>query len=282
MDAVQDTALLREYAFSEADFERVRALVHAQIGISLSASKRALVYGRLSRRLRALQLPDFNSYLELLSHDDGLELQHFHNAITTNLTSFFREHHHFDYLRAQLLPALEQQNAATRRIRIWSAGCSSGEEPYSIAMVLRETLGHLRNWDVRVLATDVDTNVLDYARRGQYSGDRMEKMDGARLQRWFTRAPDGEHYQAAAELQALISFKPLNLVQPWPMRGIFDAIFCRNVVIYFDRDTQRDVFGRMAALQRSGDHLFLGHSESLLNVSTQYQLAGQTIHRKAQ
>jgi len=280
MDAVSDNSARRDYPLSEQDFQRVRALVYAQIGISLADNKRALVHGRLRRRLRALQLADFDSYLNLLERGGGAELQHFHNAITTNLTSFFRERHHFEYLATQLLPALERRGAQARRIRIWSAGCSSGEEPYSIAMVIRETLGELRDWDVRILATDVDTSVLDHARAGCYDAERMEKLEGSRVRRWFSREAGAPRYRICDEIKSLVSFKALNLVQDWPMRGKFAAIFCRNVVIYFDRDTQRHIFARMQALQRAGDHLFLGHAESLLSISNDYRLAGQTIYRK--
>jgi chemotaxis protein methyltransferase CheR len=280
MDAVPENSARRDYPFSEQNFARVRALVYAQIGIALAENKRALVYGRLSRRLRALRLTDFDSYLNLLERGGGADLQHFHNAITTNLTSFFRERHHFEYLATQLLPALEPRGAQARRLRIWSAGCSSGEEPYSIAMVLRETLGELRDWDVRILATDVDSNVLDQARTGCYDAERLERLGEARVRRWFSREAGAERYRICDEIKSLVSFKALNLVQDWPMRGKFAAIFCRNVVIYFDRDTQRRIFARMQALQRAGDHLFLGHAESLLGISSDYRLVGQTIYRK--
>jgi chemotaxis protein methyltransferase CheR len=275
-----DAALLREYAFSDGDFQRVRSLVQERIGIWLSDAKRELVYGRLSRRLRVLGLSSFSQYLDLLEGGDIEELQQFCNAITTNLTAFFRERHHFKFLAEQLLPALERNNADARRIRIWSAGCSTGEEPYSIAMVALETLGHLRDWDIRILATDVDTSVLRHARLGIYSGERLEKLDGERLLRWFERVGDSSHYRVCDELRNLVTFKGLNLVGQWPMRGPFDVIFCRNVVIYFDRDTQRQIVCRMANLQNTGDYLVLGHSESLLDVSTQYRLVGQTIYRR--
>jgi len=280
MGAGAETAQLREYEFSEEDFQQVRQLVREQIGISLAESKRELVYGRLSRRLRALGLVDFHSYLKRIEERDTDELQQLCNAITTNLTAFFRERHHFDFLDRELLPALERNNADSRRIRIWSAGCSTGEEAYSIAMVVLETLGHLRGWDVRILATDVDTGVLKQARRGVYSGERLEKVDSARLLRWFTRIGDTSHYRVCPEIKQLVAFKFLNMVGDWPMRGPFDVIFCRNVVIYFDRNTQREIISRMAALQGAGDHLILGHSESLLDVSTQYRLANQTIYRR--
>lgn len=281
MPAGRDAALLREYDFSDEDFQRVRRLVQDRIGIALADSKRELVYGRLSRRLRALGLRDFDSYLELVESGEPHELQQFCNAITTNLTAFFRERHHFSFLAEQLFPALERSNCDSRRIRIWSAGCSSGEEPYSIAMAALETLGHLRGWDMRILATDIDTGMLREARQGIYGGERLEKLDSARLLRWFEPAGQGQQrYRVCEELRRLVVFKPLNLVGLWPMRGPFDVIFCRNVVIYFDRDTQRQIFSRMARLQDAGSHLFLGHSESLLDVSTQYRLVGHTVYRR--
>jgi chemotaxis protein methyltransferase CheR len=280
MPGEPEAALPRAYEFTDESFRRVRQLVHAELGISLADSKRELVYQRLSRRLRALKIGDFDSYLQLIERRHGDELQNFCNAITTNLTSFFRERYHFEFLTQKLLPALERNNADTRRIRIWSAGCSSGEEAYSIAMVALETLGHLRGWDMRILATDIDSVVLEQARCGLYSGETLEKMTAARLLRWFERSGTSGQYRISDELRSLISFKRLNLVDSWPMSGPFDVIFCRNVIIYFDRDTQRGIIERMAALQRPGDYLVLGHAESLLEVSTRYRLVGQAIHRR--
>ena len=278
--AAAESALLREYELSDDDFHRIRRLVRERLGIALTQSKRELVYARLSRRLRALKLRDFRAYLERIESGDAEELQHFCNAITTHLTSFFRERHHFDFLAQQLLPALERCDAGTRRMRLWSAGCSTGEEPYSIAIVLLEHMRYLRNWDIRILATDIDTNVLSHARSGRYSMERRERMESERLLRWFERTPDGEQFVVRDELKRLITFKALNLMDEWPMRGPIDVIFCRNVVIYFDRETQRQIVARMAALQRPDDHLILGHSESLLQVSKQYRLVGDTIHRR--
>jgi chemotaxis protein methyltransferase CheR len=280
MAAAADTALLREYELSDDDFQRIRGLVRARLGIALAESKRELVYGRLSRRLRALKLQNFTRYLQRIESGDEEELQHFCNAITTHLTSFFREVHHFEFLAQRLLPALERSNGNTRRMRFWSAGCSTGEEPYSIAMVLLENMCHLRGWDIRILATDIDTNVLSHARAGLYSAERVQKVGQSRVLRWFEPAQDARHFQVREELKRLVCFKPLNLMDDWPMTGPIDAIFCRNVVIYFDRETQRQIVTRMAALQRPGDHLILGHSESLLQVSSQYQLVRDTIHRR--
>ncbi|MFI4913680.1 MAG: CheR family methyltransferase [Steroidobacterales bacterium] len=270
---------LRGYSFSDDEFERVRRLVHDQVGIALSPSKRELVYGRLSRRLRRLGIDSFAKYLVRLE-SDAAEMQQFCNAITTNLTSFFRERHHFEILARKLLPALERRNAASRRIRIWSAGCSTGEEPYSIAMVVAETLGRLPAWDIRILATDIDSNVLAHARRGLYERGRLEKLDAARITRWFEPQAEGGQYQVCDEIKRLITFNTLNFMSEWPLKGPFDVIFCRNVIIYFDRDTQRHVLRRMAALQGIGDHLILGHSESLLAVNDQYHVLGQTVHVK--
>jgi chemotaxis protein methyltransferase CheR len=278
--AAAESALLREYELSDDDFHRIRRLVRERLGIALTQSKRELVYARLSRRLRALKLRDFRAYLERIESGDAEELQHFCNAITTHLTSFFRERHHFDFLAQQLLPALERCDGGTRRMRLWSAGCSTGEEPYSIAIVLLEHMRYLCNWDIRILATDIDTNVLSHARSGRYSMERLERMESERLLRWFERTPDGEQFVVRDELKRLITFKALNLMDEWPMRGPIDVIFCRNVVIYFDRETQRQIVARMAALQRPDDHLILGHSESLLQVSKQYRLVGDTIHRR--
>jgi chemotaxis protein methyltransferase CheR len=280
MAAGSDTALLREYTLSEEDFQQIRRLVRERIGIHLADSKRELVYGRLSRRLRVLGLTCFADYLRLLERGDAEELQQFCNAITTNLTAFFREDHHFSFLARELLPALARDNADTRRVRIWSAGCSSGEEAYSIGMVVLETLGALRQWNLRILATDIDTGMLCQARGGQYGVERLQKLDGERLLRWFQPGAQSQQYRVCEQLRRLVSFKALNLVASWPMRGPFDVVFCRNVLMYFARETQREIVRRMAALQRTGDYLVLGHSESLLDVSTQYRLVGQTIYRR--
>jgi chemotaxis protein methyltransferase CheR len=273
----------REFAFGDEDFEALRQLVKRLTGINLSDQKRELVYGRLARRLRALQLKSFAEYRELLAQDGGREISELCNAITTNLTSFFREPHHFDYLRDQVLQPLAAETSASRRLRIWSAGCSTGEEPYSIAMTLIESVPDLRRWDVRILATDLDSDVLARAERGVYPADRVRNLSQQRLSRFFTERREGREglcYQVGESIRSLITFKQLNLMHALPMRGPLDAIFCRNVVIYFDKDTQRDLFGRICQLQRPGDLLFLGHSESLFKVSESYSLIGKTIYRR--
>ncbi len=265
----------REFVLRDEDFAEIRELVKLHTGISLSDAKRELVYSRLVRRLRKLELENFGDYIELLRVADATELEEFANAITTNLTAFFRENHHFEFLTQVALPLLEKRNAATRRLRVWSAGCSTGEEPYSLAMVLREEMSRFPGWDVKILATDIDSHVLAHAAKGVYSADRVERV-GAKRARWFTRNGDGS-YTVKPEVQSLIAFRQLNLMSPWPMRGGFDIIFCRNVVIYFDKPTQIELFGRISELQGVGDYLFVGHSESLFKVCDRYDLIGKTI-----
>jgi chemotaxis protein methyltransferase CheR len=273
----------REFELTEAEFNRLRELVHEHTGIALSDSKRELVYGRLARRVRKLGLATFADYCALVERGHPEELQELANAITTNLTSFFRENHHFEELATTVLPQLERKRAAARRLRLWSAGCSTGEEPYSIAIVLREALAQLRNWDVKLLATDIDSNVLATAADGVYRADRFQGVPAERMKHWFAPATGRPaHFAAAAELKALITFKQLNLLDPWAMKGPFDVIFCRNVVIYFNKTTQRELFDRMAELQEPGAWLFIGHSENLYNVTHRYKLVSRTIYRRVE
>jgi chemotaxis protein methyltransferase CheR len=273
---------LRKFSFGEEDFAALRELVKTHTGIHLSEQKREMVYGRLSRRLRALGLDSFRAYRSLLERGDSDELVQFCNAITTNLTSFFREAHHFQYLREELLGPRAADARAARRLRFWSAGCSSGEEPYSLAMSIHEALVDVRRRDIKILATDLDTEVLGRGQRGVYEEERVRGLAAQRLERFFRRDSSGASasYSVTQELRDLITFRELNLMHPLPMKGPFDAIFCRNVVIYFDKDTQRELFARIARLQRPGDVLFLGHSESLYRVSDDYTLVGKTIYRR--
>jgi chemotaxis protein methyltransferase CheR len=278
----QSLLRLREFPFGNEDFEALRQLVKSLTGINLSEQKRELIYGRLSRRLRALHLKSFREYRQLLASSPQ-ELVQLSNAITTNLTSFFRERHHFDYLREEVLKPLAADPHGSRRLRIWSAGCSTGEEPYSIAMSVIEALPDLSRWDVRILATDLDSDVLARGRAGLYAAERVRSVDPHRLARFFSEQPDPtgcSSYRIAPEVAALVTFKQLNLIDKWPMKGPLDVIFCRNTVIYFDKDTQRGLFDRIAALQSPGDLLLLGHSESLFQVSADYSLVGRTVYRR--
>lgn len=281
-----DSGKEREFLFTNTDFKFIRDLVAERTGIMLSENKRDLVYGRLSRRLRELEMSNFRDYCKLLEkgHDEE-EMVQFVNAITTNLTSFFREDHHFEYLGKTLLPSLMQQKIQSnseRRIRIWSAGCSTGEEPYSIAMVLKEALGTDTSWDVRILATDLDTKVLAKGSSGIYEKNRVEGLSKSRLQKWI-KAGSGENegkVRMSPKLRELITFKQLNLMNEWPMNGPFDLIFCRNVVIYFNKPTQQVLFDRYANLLDHDGHLFLGHSETMFQKTDRYRLIGKTIYQK--
>ena len=275
----------REFTFTGADFRFIRDLVAERTGIVLSENKRDLVYGRLSRRLRELGLLCFRDYCSLLEKGESDEMVQFVNAITTNLTSFFREDHHFEFLGKTLLPALLEKklkNNLPRRLRIWSAGCSTGEEPYSIAMVLKEVLGRDDKWDARILATDLDTKVLEKASSGVYEQQRVEGLTKNRLQRWIKKGSGNNagKVRVSPELQEIITFKQLNLMNDWPMSGPFDLIFCRNVVIYFNKPTQQVLFDRYAGLLDEDGHLFLGHSETMFQKTDRYRLIGKTIYQK--
>lgn len=276
----------REFAFDRAHFDRIVRLIYRLAGISLAPHKMEMVYARLARRLRELHLSDFDAYCDLLDSEAGeSEVGMLVNALTTNLTAFFREAHHFDYLRDRVLPDVRRRAdaAGERRLRIWSAGCSSGQEPYTIAMVVSAAFPDLRAWNARILATDIDTRMVATAKAGRYSDEVVGTIPAPLRDRNVRRCRDerGEPMAAMSDdLKRLITFKPLNLLEAWPMRGPFDAIFCRNVLIYFDREGRRHVINKFADLLPSGAHLFLGHSESLYGVSERFDQVGATIYRK--
>ncbi|HEY4341876.1 MAG TPA: protein-glutamate O-methyltransferase CheR [Steroidobacteraceae bacterium] len=267
----------REFGFEQEDFEAISALVKSLTGINLTPQKRELVYGRLAVRLRAMGLRTFRDYRRIVA-EDAEEQMRMCNAITTNLTYFFREPHHFAHLGDQVLPA--HCARSNRRLRFWSAGCSSGEEAYSIAMVVLESLPQLQEWNVRILATDLDSDMLETAAAGEYAAERVKGLSETRLRRFFTERKDGgtSIYVIRPEVRRMVTFRKLNLMQPLPMSGPLDVVFCRNTVIYFDKDTQRELFARIAPLQRPGDLLYLGHSESLLSVSDEYDSIGHTTY----
>jgi chemotaxis protein methyltransferase CheR len=281
MSAVPDKT--REFIFTDADFNSLRQLVKEVSGITLADSKRELVYGRLSRRLRHLGMESFVDYRALLASEEGAaEIGEFTNAVTTNLTSFFRENHHFDYLRDHFLLPRASSASANKRIRIWCSAASTGEEPYSIAMTVADAIPDWERWDIRILATDLDTDVLAQCESGSYKEERVKGMPRARVDKYFTRTGSSAdvRYQVKPDLARMITFKQLNLMHALPMKGPLDVIFCRNVIIYFDKDTQRTLFQKMTSLQRPGDLLFLGHSESLFKVSDSWSLIGKTIYRR--
>ena len=268
----------REFHFTDKHFNFIRALVAEKTGISLSEAKRDLVYGRLSRRLRKLDMENFDDYCKLLKSEATDELVEFTNAITTNLTAFFRENHHFEYLKKTVLPGL-LKSKTDRRIRIWSAGCSTGEEPYSIAMVVNEVTKQYRNWDIKILASDLDSNVVQKASDGIYAAQRIEGITKERQKKYFEKI-DEDNIKVKQELKDLITFKQLNLMNAWPMKGQFDIIFCRNVVIYFDKPTQRVLFDRYADIMTDSGNLFIGHSETLFKVSDRFKLLNATMYTK--
>lgn len=268
----------------DADFQYLRAFVLEHCGIALGEHKRQLVQGRLFRRLRALGLSNFGSYCELLRRDPHAELGELASAISTNVTAFFREVHHYDLLANELLPRwLGEKRRDGDRLRIWSAGCSTGEEPYALAMVLAEAIEQSGSrLDAKILATDLSPQALETARKGVYSLERIVGISPERCRRWMLRG-DGAYEGLACvhpRLRELVTIEPLNLLHPWPMRGPFDAIFCRNVVIYFDQPTKRRLFHRYAELLPAGGYLFLGHSESLHGVNDEFELIGRTVYRK--
>jgi chemotaxis protein methyltransferase CheR len=272
----------REFAFSNADFAFLAKLAYERAGISLPDSKRNLIYGRLSRRLRALGLSSFGEYRAYIEGDDS-EIERFINSISTNHTKFFREDHHFRHFRTSVAQTFAQQDQkkTVRRLRVWSAGCSSGEEPYTIALVLRREIANMAHHDVKILATDIDTDVLAKAGRGEYPADALENIPDP-FCRYFqpTEESNGATIKVAPDVRSLVTFRPLNLMEAWPIKGPFDAIFCRNVMIYFDTPTKTKLIDRFTRLIKPGGWLYIGHSESLIGSHPGLQPMGRTIYRR--
>jgi chemotaxis protein methyltransferase CheR len=273
----------KEFDFTRADFERVRGLIYQRAGISLADSKQEMVYSRLARRLRAAGIESFARYLDdleagRLSGNPEQEWEAFTNALTTNLTSFFREAHHFPLLAEHALKA-RRQNPGTP-LTIWCSASSTGEEPYSIAMTLCEAFNTLTP-PVQIIATDIDTNVLATAGAGVYPIERLDKLELDRKRKFFLKGKGAQQGLARVrpELRNLITFRQLNLLSDgWDLRGPFDAIFCRNVMIYFDKATQRRILSRFVPLMKSDALLFAGHSENFLYVSDSLRLRGKTVY----
>lgn len=265
---------------SGTQFSRCQNLIATLTGIQMSDAKRGMVTRRVSNRMQDLGLSDVDAYLGLLDSGDSAEVENFRNAVTTNLTSFFRENHHFDFLRSSLLRAAAEGDSAP--IRIWSAACSTGEEPYSIVMTLAETLPLERHDRFQVVATDIDTDVLAKARSGVYSNDRIEGISPERLKRWFLRGKGARAGMVRVKpmLQEKIDFRQVNLLGEWPDLGQFDVVFCRNVVIYFDKPTQVELVRRFHQVIKPEGLLVMGHSESLHSASNLFRLLGRTIYQK--
>ncbi|MFO1234416.1 MAG: CheR family methyltransferase [Rivihabitans pingtungensis] len=264
----------REFVFTDDDFDRIRRFIHQRAGIALNPSKKDMVYGRLVRRIRALQLPSFTAYLERLFSERGNEeLEHFVNALTTNLTYFFREEHHFPILAEHL-------RTLSGEVNIWCCAASTGEEPYSLAMTALETASSGARLNVNIVATDLDTNVLRVGAEGIYGAEAINKLPAGMANRYFDRVDD-QRWRAKPALRQMIRFQQLNLVDTqWSVRGPFDAIFCRNVMIYFDRDTQLAVLRRFAPLLKPDGLLFVGHSENFYHATDLFRLRGKTVYER--
>lgn len=265
----------REFSFSSADFERVRKLIYQHAGISLSPVKQDMVYSRLARRLRATGKGSFGEYLDMLEKGGADEWERFVNSLTTNLTSFFREPHHFPIFAEHL------KKLGTRKpIRVWCSAASTGEEPYSIAITVLETFGSNAS-HVSIFASDLDTNVLATAQRGVYPIERVEKLDQERLRRFFLKGTGAQEGMVSVrpELRKMIQFQRVNLLEPnWPVRGPLDVIFCRNVMIYFDKPTQYKILSRFAPMLESDGLMFAGHSESFLHAADLFRSLGKTVY----
>ena len=268
----------REFHFTSQDFERIRKLIYERAGISLSPAKQDMVYSRLARRLRATRIPTFGEYLARLEKGDDVEMESFTNSLTTNLTSFFREPHHFPLLAEHI-----RKCGKSNPISLWCSAASTGEEPYSMAMTMVDLFNSFTP-PVHILATDLDTLVLKKAQEGMYPLERLEKMPEDKVKRFFLKGT-GKHEGYARvrkELRDMITFRQINLLDAsWPMRGPFDAIFCRNVMIYFDKKTQYDVLKKFVPLLRHDGLLFAGHSESFYHAADLFKSIGKTVYEIA-
>ena len=269
---------------TDEEFRRLREFIHAHSGIALSGHKRALVCSRLAKRLRHHDLQHYSDYYRLLTENDpdGLELVAMINSITTNKTEFFREPHHFRFLAEVVFPAYRNNPNRERPIRLWSAAASTGEEAYSLAMTALEVMPSFNERDIRILATDIDTDVLSRAENGVYTHEQAKHIPEALLRRYFLKgqvAHEGE-ILAKPVLKSLISFRRLNLQDdPWPMQAPFDVILCRNVLIYFDKPTQLKLFRRMAGMLKKDGYLMLGHSEAIYGLVDYFKPVGHSIYQ---
>jgi chemotaxis protein methyltransferase CheR len=278
MTAPAATSLLAESELTPAQFTRITDVLHEHAGIRMREGKEGLVRARLTKRLRKLGLPDFDAYLDFVQQDPSRrEFAEMIDALTTNKTSFLREATHFDFLRDTVFPQLSGP------VRIWSAGCSSGEEPYTLAMLCNESFADIATRDVRILSTDISHRVLAQAKAGTYPADITSDVPAPWLQKYWTRTQDASgraQYEAGKSLRRLVHFAKLNLMERWPMQGPFDAILCRNVMIYFDKATQQQLVERYWQLLRPGGHLFVGHSESLTGLSHKFRYVQPAVYVK--
>ena len=283
-----ETITLQNVVLTERDFRKISDLVYEHCGINLHAGKKELVRARLAKRLRYGNFKTFADYMKhVMADTTGKEFSILIDSLSTNLTSFFREEQHFEFLRTRLLPSLMERKRAKRnfRIRAWSAGCSSGEEPYSVAITLLDAVHGQGRWDIKILATDISTSVLEVAETGIYDAPRVEPVSRIQRQRYFlaSNTDDQKVFEVSQSLREIVIFRYLNLMGSWPIdtrRGGLDFIFCRNVMIYFDKPTQRRLVNRFWDLLSSGGILFTGHSESLTGIEHQFRYVQPTIYAK--
>lgn len=268
-----------EFVLSRRNFENIAGLLRTESGIHLPESKAMLVYSRLAKRLRQTGCPDFDAYWELIDSPAGAqERQAMFAALTTNVTRFFREPHHFDHLKKTVLPDLVATARAGGRVRLWSSACSTGEEPYSIALTVLDMLPEAARLDVKILATDIDPVVVATARAGIYRADVQSVVPQPLRDKWLARDRESGAWRVKDEVKALVTFNQLNLIGTWPIKGPFDVIFCRNVVIYFEDETQAHVWGRFHKMLAPEGRLYVGHSERV-DVPG-YVSDGLTVYRK--
>ncbi|MEM9170308.1 MAG: protein-glutamate O-methyltransferase CheR [Pseudomonadota bacterium] len=278
-DAPAQTQRRNDYAYSRADFDVIASMMFKDTGVFLAESKMMLVYSRLTKRLRTLKIATFKDYCALVSSPEGAdERKNMMTALTTNVTRFFREPHHFEHMAQTVLPPLIERARAGGRVRLWSAACSNGQEPYSMALTVLETFPDAERFDIKILATDIDTNMLAEAREGVYAAGSLSLVKPETKKTFFEETDDGE-WRVKDAPRRLVSFRELNLNGSWPMSGPFDLIVCRNVVIYFQEETQERLWGRFADLMAPGAHLYVGHSERVGGpASDRLSGAGATIY----
>jgi len=273
-------ARARRIELTAEEFEKIRQMIYRLCGINLCPGKEGLVKSRLMKRLRKLTLGSFEEYLAFVESDSsGQELTTMIDLLTTNKTSFFREAEHFEFLKTQILPRILSTG---QPVRFWNAGCSSGEEPYTVAIVLREAVPNLDLRDVKILATDISTKILAKAKKGEYDRETLQGIPEGLIRKYFLTMPNtrGLVCQVKDTLRSHVRFARLNLMQSWPMKGPFDVIFCRNVMIYFDKPTQRQLVSRFHEILKPGGYLFIGHSESLANTSSDFRYLQPAVYRK--
>ena len=278
-----DLEIDKEFNYTETHFQFLKAKALEMTGIHLEDTKREMIYSRISRIIRQHNLKSFNEYCETLTQPTPQIIEDFINAITTKLTSFMRENHHFTYLQSNILPEIIQANEKTRRARIWSAGCSSGEEPYSISFFVYNEFKDKPSWDVKILATDIDEKILSVCKEGVYPIEEIKKsFNDLEVNTYFIKDLNKLNYcQVKNEYKNLIHFKMMNLMDGvWPMRGQFDVIFCRNVLIYFAREKQIELIKRFTSMIAPGGYLILGHSESAPSGISDLKFIQKTIYRR--